>query len=52
MKIYLVRHGQAVGPEIDPERPLTKQGIAEVVALAKQIKRKSFGIDKSVIVEF
>ncbi|MBK23060.1 MAG: phosphohistidine phosphatase SixA [Halobacteriovorax sp.] len=46
MKIYLVRHGQAVGPEIDPERPLTKQGIAEVVALAKQIKRKSFGIDE------
>lgn len=46
MKIYLVRHGQAEGPEVNPERPLTKVGRKEVIELAKKIKDKSFGIDE------
>lgn len=46
MKIYLVRHGQAEDPGVNPERPLTKAGEKEVMELVKKIKQKSFGIDK------
>lgn len=46
MKIYLVRHGQAENPDVNPERPLTKAGEKEVLELAKKIKDKNFGIDE------
>jgi phosphohistidine phosphatase len=32
--LYLVHHGDAVGPEIDPRRPLSASGQAEVARLA------------------
>jgi phosphohistidine phosphatase len=48
MKIYLVRHGEAEGAEVDPERPLTKNGEKQVIVLAKKIKSKHFAIDEII----
>ena len=42
MKIYLVQHGKAISPEIDPEKPLSPQGQAETIALGKFFAKKSF----------
>jgi phosphohistidine phosphatase len=36
MLLYLVHHGDAVGPEVDPRRPLSAEGKAEVARLAAQ----------------
>jgi phosphohistidine phosphatase len=38
MKIYLVRHGEAVSSQIDPKKPLSKQGFADVRNIASFIK--------------
>jgi phosphohistidine phosphatase len=32
--LYLVHHGDAVGPDVDPRRPLSPEGRAEVIRLA------------------
>lgn len=34
MKLYLVRHGDALGPEVDPERPLSAAGRRQVARMA------------------
>ncbi len=34
MKLYCVRHGEAMPPEVDPDRPLTEQGRLEVLRVA------------------
>jgi phosphohistidine phosphatase len=34
--LYLVHHGDAVGPEVDPRRPLSPQGREHVVRLAAE----------------
>jgi len=34
MILYLVHHGDAVGPDVDPRRPLSSDGKAEVERLA------------------
>jgi phosphohistidine phosphatase len=34
--LYLVHHGDAVGPEVDPARPLSTRGRVEVDALAQK----------------
>jgi phosphohistidine phosphatase len=36
MFLYLVHHGDAVGPDVDPLRPLSSQGRAEVDRIAAQ----------------
>ena len=36
MYLYLAHHGDAVGPEIDPRRPLSAAGLAAVERLATQ----------------
>ena len=36
MFLYLVHHGDAVGPEVDPRRPLSEQGREHVVRLAAE----------------
>ncbi len=38
MKVYLVRHGQAVSSDTDPARPLSRQGGADVRKVAQFIK--------------
>jgi phosphohistidine phosphatase len=45
--LYLVHHGEAVGPEVDPQRPLSAVGRAEVdFAAAKAAAR---GADPAVV---
>lgn len=34
MRLYLVQHGEACSKDVDPERPLTDQGLADVNRLA------------------
>ena len=34
MRLFLVHHGDAVGPDVDPRRPLSEQGRAAVDRLA------------------
>ncbi|OHE57036.1 MAG: phosphohistidine phosphatase SixA [Thermodesulfovibrio sp. RBG_19FT_COMBO_42_12] len=35
MKLYLMQHGRSVTKEEDPERPLTGQGVGEVIKIAE-----------------
>ncbi len=35
MKLYLVQHGEAISEEVDPQRPLTEKGFAEVSKMAR-----------------
>jgi phosphohistidine phosphatase len=39
MKLYLVHHGEAVGPEVDPQRPLSADGAAAMARIARKIAR-------------
>lgn len=36
MQLYLVHHGDAVGPDVDPQRPLSPRGRMTVDRLARQ----------------
>jgi len=38
--LYLVHHGDAVGPDVDPMRPLSDRGRAEVELLAQQAAQR------------
>ena len=38
--IYLVHHGDAVGPDVDPRRPLSDQGRAAVLLAADEAARR------------
>ena len=40
MTLFLVHHGEAVGPEIDPRRPLSPVGRANVERLAAEAARR------------
>jgi phosphohistidine phosphatase len=40
MAIYLVHHGDAVGPEVDPLRPLSDHGRAGVLLVANEAARR------------
>ena len=46
MKLYLMRHGQAASPQIDPEQGLTTEGRAEVEQLAKRLATKGVHFDQ------
>jgi phosphohistidine phosphatase len=45
--LYLVHHGDAVGPEVDPQRPLSLVGRAAVDLLASQAARR--GVRPAVV---
>jgi len=45
--LFLVHHGDAVGPEIDPRRPLSPTGVEAVERLAAAAARK--GVQPSVV---
>src|SRR4051794_10374733 len=47
VRLYLVHHGDAVGPEIDPQRPLSTVGRASVDFLAT--KAAAHGVRPEVI---
>lgn len=37
MKLYLMRHGQAASPQVDPQQGLTGEGKADIEQLAKRL---------------
>lgn len=37
MRLFLIRHGEAIDESIDPDRPLTERGRRDVAALAAQL---------------
>lgn len=45
--LYLVHHGDAVGPEVDPARPLSTRGRADVDLLAQQAAER--GVKPAII---
>lgn len=47
MKLYLVQHGAAVAKDIDPERPLSEQGVRDVRAIAGVLRDAGIRIDRS-----
>ena len=47
MRLFLVHHGDAVGPEVDPRRPLSPTGSKAVERLAAAAARK--GVQPSVV---
>jgi len=38
MKVYLVRHGQAVAPQVDSSQPLSDEGRNEIQHIARTLK--------------
>jgi phosphohistidine phosphatase len=40
MQLFLVHHGDAVGPDIDPQRPLSREGKAHVERVAADAARR------------
>jgi phosphohistidine phosphatase len=40
MKLFLVHHGDAVGPEVDPRRPLSSEGRQHVERIAAEAARR------------
>ncbi len=40
MNLYLMRHGQAASPEVDPQKGLTADGRLAVEALAQQLVKR------------
>lgn len=46
MKLYLVQHGEALGKDVDPERPLSDQGARDVAALAAFLKGAGIRVER------
>jgi phosphohistidine phosphatase len=42
MRAYLVHHADALGPDVDPQRPLSNVGLAQAEQLARRIKAAGF----------
>jgi phosphohistidine phosphatase len=45
MKIHLVRHGEAVSSEYDPQKPLSEQGLADVQKVASFIEPLGISVE-------
>jgi phosphohistidine phosphatase len=45
MKVYLVRHGEAVSSGVDPKRPLSEQGLTDVRKVASFIKPLKISVE-------
>jgi phosphohistidine phosphatase len=46
MRLYLVQHGEAVAKAVDPERPLSEQGRADVGRLASWMGEQGVEVDR------
>ena len=46
MKVYLVRHGEAVSSQSDPQKPLSEQGRADVRKVAVFIKPLCISVEQ------
>ena len=47
MKIYLVRHGEAVSSDVDPARPLSEKGRASVRGVADLLKPSDLKVESA-----
>lgn len=45
MKLYLVRHGDAVSSQLDPKRPLSEQGLADIRKVASFIEPLQISVE-------
>jgi len=45
MRVYLVRHGQAKPPTLDPQRGLTDKGVAEIEKIADLLRPQQLGLE-------
>jgi len=45
MKVYLVRHGEAVSSQFYPQRPLSEQGLADIRKVASFIKPMEVSVE-------
>ena len=45
MMLYLVRHGDAVGADVNPTRPLSEEGREEVLKVAHHLKKNRIEVD-------
>lgn len=48
MKIYLVRHGDSLPAEINPEHPLSPQGFENTEKIARLIAKRSFPLARII----
>ncbi len=48
MKLYLVQHGEACAKDVDPERPLTDQGNADIDRLAMFLKQAGIRVERVI----
>jgi phosphohistidine phosphatase len=46
MRLYLVQHGEALPKQVDPERPLSEQGHADVARTADFLKRAGIRVTR------
>jgi phosphohistidine phosphatase len=47
MRLYLAQHGEALAKDVDPERPLSEQGAADVAALATFLKGAGVRVERA-----
>ncbi len=45
MRLYLVRHGEAVSEEVNPERPLSQKGRVNVEKMGRFLRRAKLKVD-------
>jgi len=45
MKLYLVQHAKAASKEIDPQRPLTEEGLQDIKKVAEFIRPSNLCVD-------
>ncbi|OGX09082.1 MAG: phosphohistidine phosphatase SixA [Omnitrophica WOR_2 bacterium GWA2_47_8] len=46
MKLYLIRHGDAVSDSVDPKRPLSEEGRSAVTRLGQELKSKGVRVSR------
>ena len=47
MRLYLVQHGAAVDKDIDPQRPLSEQGVIDVKAIAGVLRHAGIRVERT-----
>lgn len=48
MEVFIVRHGDALAKQIDPDRPLSDEGLDEIKSVALKLKDKKIKLHKIV----
>lgn len=48
MKVYLVQHGEAESKEVNPQRPLTEQGMSDVQRIAGALKQAGVEVKRII----